>query len=344
MISSITRQKAKLLLLVFLCIPFSAYAVESNPVSQQSPVTTEVKQEHLMGKLSGFTQTFKSGGGYLDFGLRTGYISGQNSYELGHHVSELEFPFRSYLGGGNLNLGYKDLSINFQAWGTLFDDPSGGYHMKDKDWTAGELWSDTKTNSNMNGVIWDANMRYNFLRYSFGQKKINQKDRNIDNIKLGVLLGYRYERFGYKGFGLYQTCLGTGHDWAYGEETMITEYKVKYRLPYYGLAMNFENDKFGVAMDAKYAFKPHAMDYDHHALRSPPLHFYGDYKGNANVFMADCAGAWKFRKGWEASVGADAALIRINGVTWEQDGLDPDANQQIDTHQFIYWMGLAYRF
>jgi hypothetical protein len=76
--------------------------------------------------IKGFAKSFKSGGGYLDVGVRTGYIFGQNTYDLSHGISELEFPLRAYLGGGNLSLGYKDLSINAQAWGSLFDDPTSG--------------------------------------------------------------------------------------------------------------------------------------------------------------------------------------------------------------------------
>jgi hypothetical protein len=54
---------------------------------------------------------------------------------------------------------------------------------------------------------------------------------------------------------------------------------------------------------------------------------------------------WNFWKNWEASVGADAALIRINGTTWD-DTHNPswDTDQSIDTQQFIYWMGLGYKF
>ena len=292
--------------------------------------------------IKGFTNSFKSGGGYLDVGVRTGYISGQNTYDLAHGISELEFPLRAYLGGGNLSLGYKDLSINAQAWGSLSDDPSSGMHMKDKDWTNGQTYSDTKAMADSNTVIWDANMRYNFLRYAVGQKKINQEDRAADNLKLGVLLGYRYERFGYKGHGLYQTS-GNGED-AYSDRVLVTEYKIKYRLPYYGMALDVQNAKFGVLINAKYAFQPYAKDYDNHALRNPPLHFFSKYNKNGNVFLGDCTFLWKFYKGWVASLGADAALIRINGVTWEEYDLDPRADVSVDSKSFIYWMGLGYKF
>ncbi len=356
------KQKLKLFLFLFLFVPLPAYAVDAllqnqamdnslyaleteggnnDLSSQQQPVTTETKQESFMGKLSGFTQSFKSGSGYLEFGLRTGYIYGQNSYDFDHHTSELEFPFRAYLGGGNLSLGYKDLSINSQVWGSLLDDPSAGWHTKDKDWNgSGGLDSDTKSYSDMNAVIWDANLRYNFFRYAFGQKKAYGENRNADNIRLGLLLGYRYERFGYKDYGLYQTCDNTS---SYGDGQEVSEYKVKYRMPYFGLAMDVSTEKFGILMNAKYAFKAHAKDYDNHLLRN--LHFYGDYKGDPNVFMADLTMFWNFYKNWKVSLGADAALIRINGRTWEEShATNWDNDQNIDTKQFIYWVGLGYRF
>jgi len=98
-------------------------------------------------------------------------------------------------------------------------------------------------------------------------------------------------------------------------------------------------------MKAKYAFSPRARDYDNHDLRS--LHFRGDYKKKPSVIMADFTLFWKFCKAWEASIGADATLIRMDGLTWEEDHQgewDEDLPQSIDTQQFIYWLGLGYRF
>lgn len=295
-------------------------------------------QEPAVGGIKGLAQSFKSSGGYLDLGFRTGYMFGQNTYEFDHHRSELEFPFRSYMGGGTISLGYKGLSINSEVWGTIVDDSSAGYHMKDKDWLANELESDTKSNSSMNGVIWDANMRYDFLNYAFGGKKAEDNSKT-SKIKLGALIGYRYERFGWKAFGLYQTC---GTDTGYSDQTVI-EYKVKYRLPYCGLAVDIENSKFGIKANGKYSFKPHAMDLDNHVLHQRTN--LGDYKSNPNVFMGNFSAFWKFSKNWNVNIGADVTLIRINGRTWEENH-DPDwdADQNIDTKQFIYWMGLGYRF
>ncbi len=339
--------KAKLFCLIFLIIPLSAYAVDAGlgnqalnkPVSQQA-ASIETKPETFMGKLSGFTQSFKADDGYGDFGLRFGYIYGQNSFDYNHHTSELEYPFRSYVGGGKLNFGYKDFSLNSEFWGSLFDDPSAGWHTKDKDWEDGQLTSDTKSYSDMNAVIWDTHLRYTFFNYAFGRKKSDTRNRKAENIKLGVLLGFRYERFGYKDFGLYQTNDGTG---SHGDGELVSEYKVRYRLPYCGLGLDIGNEKFGMQMNAKYGFSARARDLDNHVLQSRTN--YGDYKKNPNIFMGNFALYWKFYQGWEASLGGEAALIRLNGTTWEETrNPDWDADQNIDTQQFIYWMGLGYKF
>ncbi|MDD2680368.1 MAG: omptin family outer membrane protease [Candidatus Omnitrophica bacterium] len=355
------RQKIALFFVLFLSLPLTTYAIEGNLgssvigqglyaanqaemlnknlSSQKQTAGPEKEATGLMGAIKGFTKSFKANDGYLDLGLRTGYIYGQNSFDWDHHTSELEFPFRAYLGGGIINLGYKDFSINSEFWGSLVDDPSAGWHMKDKDWTSGKLISDTKSNSSMNAVIWDVNLRYNFFKYSFTRKAAKGEDKKTDNIKVGVLLGYRYERFGYKAFGLYQTC---GTEAGYGDQQVL-EYKVKYRLPYYGLAVDVGNDKFGILMNAKYAFNANAQDLDNHVLHSRTT--YGKYEKDPNVFMGNAVMFWNFTKNWKASMGADVALIRIDGLSWAESH-DPayDGDQSIDTKQFIYWVGLGYRF
>jgi outer membrane protease len=191
----------------------------------------------------------------------------------------------------------------------------------------------------MNAVIWDVNLRYDFLKYAFGRKKNVQQDKKV-NMKLGALIGYRYERFGYKNFGLYQTCKV---EEGYGDGQIVSEYKVKYRLPYYGLAAEFNTDKFGILLIGKYAFKATAQDLDNHVLHERTN--YGDYRKNPNVFMANAVMFWNFHKGWQASVGADIALIRINGTSWDENHNPSwDKDQNIDTKQFIYWVGLGYKF
>ncbi len=318
-----------------LVLPLPVYAADNAPGASSS----NADENGVMGKLKGFVKSFKDNDGYLDLGLRTGYMYGQNTFDFDHHTSELEYPMRAYMGGGNITLGYKDLSINMEAWGSLMDDPTSGWHMKDKDWNdSGQMFSYTKSSSDMNAVIWDGSLRYDFFKHSFGQKAASDQANKL-NLKLGALIGYRYERFGYKIFGLYEAG-GTG---TYGSGSEVAEYKVKYRLPYYGLAAEVYNRKFGISVIGKYGFCGHAEDMDNHLLHSRTN--YGDYDGNPNVFMSNIVMFWNFHKNWEAKLGADITLIRINGQSWDENH-DPDWNkdQNIDTKQFIYWIGLGYKF
>ena len=324
------------MLFVFcLVLPLFVYAADDT--LQASPV--ETNESTVMGKLKGFVKSFKDNDGYLDLGVRTGYMYGQNTFDFDHHTSELEYPMRAYMGGGNITLGYKDFSINMEAWGSLMDDPTSGWHMKDKDWNdSGQMYSYTKSSSDMNAVIWDGSVRYDFFKHSFGKKATSDQAKKL-NLKLGALIGYRYERFGYKGFGLYDAG-GTG---SYGSGQEIFEYKVKYRLPYYGLAAEMYTQKFGISVIGKYGFCGHADDLDNHVLHSRTN--YGDYDGNPNVFMSNIVMFWNFHKNWEAKFGADITLIRINGQTWDETHNPAwDKDQSIDTKQFIYWIGLGYKF
>ena len=91
-----------LLLFLLLSVPFSVYALDAPETKTSSPPNG----------LTGFTQSFKANGGYLDVGMRFGYMDGFTSFDFNHRTSELEYPFNCYLGGGTINLGYKDLSLN----------------------------------------------------------------------------------------------------------------------------------------------------------------------------------------------------------------------------------------
>lgn len=353
------KQKVKLFFLIFLFVPISVYAIETGlrdkvieqtlyaletaapnedyPPEEQAAIEQETEKS-LLGNLKGFTQSFKANDGFLDFGLRFGYIDGNTAYDFDHHTSELQFPFRNLMGGGNISLGYKDFSFNSEIWGSLNSD--AGWHMKDKDWDGdGVLISDTLSKAKMNAVILDGNLRYNFYKYAVPEEISQLVLSKSDAIKIGALVGYRYQRFGFNLYGLNYP----DYDLTFYDGQKIGTYRIKYYLPYFGLAADVANDKFGISMSAKYAFSPHVRDEDNHLLRQ--LTFFGDYKKKGNVFMANLSGFWRFYKGWTLSLGADVSLIRLDGTTWEADH-DPawDLDQSTDTKQVIYWSGLGYRF
>lgn len=301
----------------------------------------DVEKSGMMNNSKSFVNSFKANGGYLDLGLRIGYMSGYNSFDLQHHVSELEYPFDVYLGGITASLGKNKFSLNLEFWHSLFNDPNRGWNMKDKDWDdEGDLESYTKSKSKMNALIGDVNVRYNFLDHTFKEEKA--EDSNKLNLKFGGLLGYRYQRYRYRMHGLYQIV---DPDWGYneGEDVLVLGYQVTYHLPYFGLVTEIGNDKCGFFLSGKYGIGARADDIDQHILRG--LTTRADYTKNPNVFMGNAGAYWKFSKDWRVNAGVDVALIRIDGRLHEEN-YDPDWNvdQNIDSRQFIYWIGITRRF
>lgn len=343
-----TFQINKIILIFFLFIIFPVYAACSeldNKVAVETPNASNKKIEvEELGKMNSsrsFVNSFKANGGYLDVGLRTGYMSGYNSFDLNHHVSELKYPFDIYLGGVTVSLGHKRTSLNLELSGSLFNDPNRGWNMEDKDWDDdGDLESYTKSKSSMNAVIGDVNLRYNFLDYTL-QKNETDEDSSKLKFELGGLLGYRYQRYRYRMHGAYQIVEGAGTG-DVGEDVLVLVYQVTYHLPYIGLSAKIGNDRLGFSLSGKYGFSASADDIDQHVGGATTR---ANYKKNPNVFMADVSAYWKFSKNWQVNTGVDIALIRIDGKLHEEN-YDPNWNldQNIDTRQFIYWVGFGYRF
>lgn len=309
--------------------------------SQTPAKKIEVEKTGIMDNSKSFVGTFKANGGYLDLGLRMGHMSGYNSFDLDHHVSELEYPFDVYLGGITASLGKKKLSLNLEFWHSLSNDPSRGWNMKDKDWDEDvDLESYTKSKAKMNAMIGDVNVRYNFSEHTF--KKNSAEDSNKLNLKLGGLLGYRYQRYRYRMHGLYQ-IVDPDPDDNLGEDILVLGYQVIYHLPYFGLVTEIGNDKFGISLSGKYGVGARADDIDQHILRG--LTTRADYTKSPNVFMGNAGAYWKFFKDWQLNAGVDVTFIRIDGRLHEEN-YNPDWNldQNIDSRQFIYWLGVSRRF
>jgi len=325
-----------------------AYLYGANPglgdtaMRQVSTGKIEADKSSIVNNPRNFFSSFKASGGYLDLGLRMGYMSGYNSFDLNHHVSELEYPFDVYLGGITASLGKDRLSTNLEFWGSLFNGPNRGWNMKDKDWDEdGELGSYTKSESKMDALIGDLNLRYNFLDgFSYGEEEARENKKI--RVRLGGLLGYRYQRYRYKMRGVYQIADPDLTD-NIGDNVTVLGYQVKYYLPYFGIATEIGNDKFGISLSGKYGISPSANDLDQHILRD--LSTRADYDKHPNVFIGNFKAYWKFLKNWQADAGVDMALIRIDGKLHEEN-YDPEWNldQNIDTRQFIYSIGFSHKF
>ena len=93
----------------------------------------------------------------VEVALRLGYIAGDTTYNFNHDTSELKFPFDNWMGGGSLEVGYKRLFFNAQAWAPISKET--GSKMTDKDWIQGILISSTESNQDIDGYILDTNVR-----------------------------------------------------------------------------------------------------------------------------------------------------------------------------------------
>lgn len=326
----------------YLLIPTIIYAQDNldlrDKIIEETLLVKEVEAGHLP-KESGRQEYPSVGTGtgdktYITLGVESGYIAGNTAYDFDHHTSELEFPLNNWMIGGNLNIGLKNLSLNAEFWTPLDND--AGFNMKDKDWPDGTLHSYTKSKASMDAIIGDVNLRCDFYRSAEPQREN----------RIGILLGYKYERFDYDLYDLYVEVdtdppIYQGQTLYPGRK--IGTYWIKYSLPYTGLAVDLGGKRWGISMNAKYSFYPTAKDIDNHLVRG--LVFYGDYDKHGEAWMSGIHGFWRFAKKWKLKLGLDVTFVRIDGRTWDETH-DPtwDAEQSTDMRQGILWSGIEYKF
>lgn len=326
------------------------YAMEegiSSYASDSGRAAIEREENNFMQETNKNIIRFSSSDGYMTAGVNIGYLKGNTAYDFDHHTSELEFPMDNVMAGGDFSLGYKDLSLNAQLWAPVED--YSGFDMKDKDWDSqGNLISYTKSKAYMEAIIWDASLRYNFYKKTgSGQENISLPDEEkslldilrCDAIKVGALLGYKYERFSFEMYDLFFPSLNTTTN----QGKKVLGYKIKYWLPYIGLATDIFRQNWGVGFNIKYSFYPIARDIDYHFLRE--LTFYGDYEKNGQAWMYSINWFWEFVKNWKLKLGADGTFVRIDGITWDETHNPTwDLDQSTDTKQWLYWTGVEYKF
>jgi outer membrane protease len=218
--------------------------------------------------------------------------------------------------------------------------------MKDKDFTsAGTMYLYTKSKADLDAVILDGNVRYDFYKGNIPRKMSFLAIAKTDQIRLGALLGYRYEKFDYEMHDIYyDTDLISGRQGQtlYSGQKVLT-YKLQNYLPYLGIAADIIGRSYGLGMTFKYSFYPTAEDVDNHILRG--LTFYGQYGNHRNAYMVGLNGFWRWTKLWKVRFGMDATIIRIEGRTWEEQRSPAwDGDQSTATNEFIYWSGLEYKF
>lgn len=312
---------------------------ETNSQTEESVQSYDNKKHNLFSNWEENKQKFHLGDAYVTIGAKIGYIQGDTTYDFNHHTSELEFPMNNWMAGGGIGVGFKDLSVNSEVWGQI--EKYAGYDMKDRDWdTSGDLISYTKSKADMDALIWDVNLRYDFYKNNCPWENDLLVLSSSDKIKIGALLGYRYERFGYQMSELKYPDI---YDIVIYPGQKVATYKIKYSLPYVGLVTEITNPKYGFSFNIKYSFKATAKDQDNHVLRY--LTFYGDYDKHGYAFMGGLSGFLNINKSLKISLGIDGEIIRIKGTTWEESH-DPawDADQDTDAKYMIFWSGVEYKF
>lgn len=273
----------------------------------------------------------------LGLAVKIGYLTGNTTYDFASHTSELKFPFDLWIAGGDFSLGYKNFSLNTELLGSITKE--SGSRQTDKDWLLGALISSTESTSKTDAVILDLSARYDFYHKAIQENNDLLLLKASDEIKFGAVIGYRYERFDFDLYDLYDVISQT---MSYADEKIGT-YKIEYSIPYAGVALDILRQNYGFNMGIKIPINPVAEDLDNHLLRG--LAFYGDYNSTETAFMFDCSAFWKFKDNWLWSVGVDGTFLNIDGTTWDETH-DPawDAVQSTDLTQLIISTGLKYSF
>lgn len=273
----------------------------------------------------------------LEVTLKIGYIAGDTTYDFNNHVSELMFPFDNWMGGADVNAGFRNVSFNIGFWAPI--DKEAGSKMTDKDWAGATLISSTESRAELDAVIAEGYMRYDFYEGSAPRNIEPLALLASDGIKLGALLGYKYERFDYDLYDLYDRILGTLSN----QDEKIGTYQIQYHIPYIGIAADILRKKFKFSMNLKYSPFPTAKDVDNHLLRS--LTFYGDYDKPKYAVMFGIEGIWGLVNDWNFGLGLDGTFARIDGITWDETHNPAwDKDQFTKLTQVLFWSELKYRF
>lgn len=273
----------------------------------------------------------------VEVALRIGYIAGSTTYDFNDHTSELMFPLGNWMGGASASVGFKNFSLNGEIWATMSEAVNS--KMTDKDWINDALISSTESTEEMDGYIYDANLRYDFYNSVIPKNIDMLLLKASDGIKIGGLLGYRYERFDFDIYDVYYPDL----DLMYYEGTKVLTYHIKYYLPYIGLATDILRKNFRFSLSLKQCLFPTAEHIDNHLLRG--LTSFGDYDELKTGFMFRAEGEWNFSKRWVFGAGVDGTFVKLLGSNREHSG-GAGWNQPMftDLEQVLFWSGVAYRF
>jgi len=294
----------------------------------------------------------------LTVGIQPGYLIGDTTYHIrfrnplvigGVGESELEWEFNNFLMGISTSLAYRD-SDNYRSnqdrsvldieWFTNIDKKAG--KLKDSDWIQNDVgyidWTDDGLLNGSAAWAWnnpgkdlygelDAYVDYasifkvQYLYNVFMNKKIS----------LGVLGGYRHNKFEFYGKNLSQRGYGPHRiiiaNWRAGvsDETLAEKwikYDSKHEIPYLGIGAGLSlfdtldiNLKFGYSDWVKLKDKDTHLYPDFDAANpGNDLDMVSESTCHGIAYLVDLTGKWRFLPNWTLSLGTKYEKVDTEGT------------------------------
>lgn len=282
-------------------------------------------------------------------GLQAGYFQGDTIYHIsfdnpwgigGHGESELEWPLANPLIGifGSISY-YREVGIDEKrdkaklnlSWYTNITKDTGK-KMKDSDWIENDVgyintfypgypaWNNPGKDffGELDTYLDKANIfEVSYLYNLFLQKKIS----------IGLLAGWRYQKFEFygknldqKGYGPYEQII---NDWraTVSDETIASkwiEYEAKHQIPYLGIATELSlTEKFKLNIKFGYSDWVRIRDTDTHlypdwdaANPGFDLNMISKSSCKGEAYLGAIEGIWRFLPNW--NFGIEASYINID--------------------------------
>ncbi len=286
-------------------------------------------------------------------GLQAEYLLGNTMYHISEYSgssgieSELEFPLSTILAG--VNLGYHSenhakrsfFRVDLSAKRNV---DSGSGKVKDSDWLTNDM-----------DIVEVGSAHPGKDIYSESDSELKAEIIDVraiigsevgENAKVGLLLGFRHEKFNYDvsnvnqvGYGPYASSF-TGY-----VSGPVGTYEVIYDLFYAGLDANFKAGKDFTA-NARIAYAPSAQakDRDDHILRSKV----STCTASGTAYLASLGGLWGFSENWSMGINGEYLSISTEGTQhqyfYDGSGVTYDIPDKITSSQVAISAALIRKF
>lgn len=303
----------------------------------------------------------------FDFGISTGYISGETTYHIsfdnhilvgGHGESKLEFPLDNSLLGFNAVLSFegKDRILNGKRirrksklefkWLTNLNQKSG--KMKDSDWIENDInyinWYNL-----LYGTSFPTGTNEGLDIYSESDTELNMDIFDIsythelyynDKLTFSPLFGYYYRNMRFTASNAYQ--YGYGPYAAMFTTTvpgLAIEYDVLYKFFYFGFKADvFARKNFNLALRCAYSPWVNVRDKDIHVVTGG----WSDSTAKGKAYMINLDGSLKLTQNWTANLGYEFSDFDTDGTQHQSGGGNP--NNSIFSSSWLANLGLNYSF